>query len=278
LKRFAEVLQQLPILNLPAELTQGFKKQLRQSPVIVVDNVYDYLTAYTGKELPYMIAPPPFPLFWMEFKVTFGQGHTAYLGAAFMEMRWNEKWEINMAVFCHGSQEDFASCIATRTFSLDSKGNQIHEKERWNQIFPRKDQEMDAFWDHLYSITSPLLLAIMFMHSKSVKRVEHIPPAKLAKRNLERGKAPMLRYQTLEIEPMKEILLKEGHVDSVGLERALHLCRGHFNFYPDSGPGLFGKGKTFGLVWIPAHARGTEKKGMVISDYSVQAPPKEEAS
>jgi hypothetical protein len=279
--RFAELLQKLPLMNLPADTWEGLRTLLRQAPVIVIDNVYDYLMAYAGNELPYAMTPPPFPRFWMEYSVSVGAGRTIHLGAMFMETeRNNATWNINMAAFTYATNENFASCLATRTFKLDSKGNQIAEKEHWNQTYPREGHTPEQFWDHLYSFTSPFMLALMFMHSKSVRRIEHVPPARLAKRNAERGKPPMLTYQTLEIKPLKEILIREGHVKSEGLERALHLCRGHFAFYPEGGSGLFGRRKTFGLIWIPAHARGTEKKGVVVSDYSVNAPrpPKEEAS
>jgi hypothetical protein len=52
----------------------------------------------------------------------------------------------------------------------------------------------------------------------------------------------MLKYHTIEIEPMKKVLRHEGRIETEGLKRALHICRGHFAHYPETEPGLFGKG------------------------------------
>jgi hypothetical protein len=69
---------------------------------------------------------------------------------------------------------------------------------------------------------------------------------------------------------MKRILKTEGNIESEGLKRALHICRGHFSTYSEEKP-LFGR--VAGTFWIPAHTRGQIKEGVVISDYKVS--PKE---
>jgi len=70
----------------------------------------------------------------------------------------------------------------------------------------------------------------------------------------------------LEIEPMKKVLKSEGNIDEVGLQRALHICRGHFKDY-SNGKGLFGKHK--GLYWWDSTVRGTESEGKIIKDYNI---------
>ncbi len=105
--------------------------------------------------------------------------------------------------------------------------------------------------------THPSLLAICFLHCRNVKVVNNETPSKLAKRTIERHGYKPSSYKTLIIEPLKDILRKEGgHSASGGntLQRALHICRGHFRDYRE-GKGLFGKYHQ--IVWTPQTVRGT---------------------
>lgn len=82
-------------------------------------------------------------------------------------------------------------------------------------------------------------------------------------------KQPLINWKTLRIEPVKEILKTKGGIDSNGLKKALHICRGHFKDYTNGG-GLFGK--YTGLYWWEMHTRGDSKQGAVMKDYAVQRP------
>jgi hypothetical protein len=77
-----------------------------------------------------------------------------------------------------------------------------------------------------------------------------------------------VHYHTLNIHPMREILRREGQQDSLGLQKALHICRGHFRDYTQ-GRGLFGKHK--GLYWVDQHMRGSSKQGITVKDYAVHS-------
>lgn len=110
---------------------------------------------------------------------------------------------------------------------------------------------------------NPAILAIAFMHCKNVTTRDHVP-TRQERRADERAGLPLLRYRTIEIDPMKEVLRAEGRVDTVGLSRALHICRGHFAEYTEDAP-LFGKHT--GLFWRPQHVRGTLERGRVVKDY-----------
>jgi len=108
---------------------------------------------------------------------------------------------------------------------------------------------------------NPTFLAISFLHCKNVRVIDNQPDAKLVKRYRERhGGASPSGYKTLVIEPLKQILKREGGSDKVGLARALHICRGHFRDYRQ-GAGLFGKYNT--LVWSPMTVRGNRGKKIV---------------
>lgn len=75
---------------------------------------------------------------------------------------------------------------------------------------------------------------------------------------------------TLRIDGATSILREGGELraDGGGLRRALHLCRGHFKDYRNSG--LFGKYK--GLYWWPESRRGDESAGEVFKQYEVDRP------
>ena len=75
-----------------------------------------------------------------------------------------------------------------------------------------------------------------------------------------------MRFKTLDIRPMRKVLEDEGQAATVGLQRALHICRGHFATYSPDKP-LFGKHA--GTFWVPAHVRGNAERGVVAKDYRV---------
>lgn len=116
---------------------------------------------------------------------------------------------------------------------------------------------------------SPGLLALSFMHCRNVTRTLNTPAPALNKKYRRSHGVDLVRYHTLEIRPFREILRREGGMATgASMQRALHICRGHFRTYQDRG--LFGKYK--GTFWIPMHVRGTAGEGMVVKDYRVRGP------
>lgn len=114
----------------------------------------------------------------------------------------------------------------------------------------------------------PALLAICFMHCRNVHREAAAAAVRLDRARQRRNRRPLLRYETLIIDPMKAVLQREGKSQAVGLRRALHICRGHFADYT-KGAGLFGK--HHGVYWIDSHVRGTRAAGRVEKEYDVRA-------
>lgn len=113
------------------------------------------------------------------------------------------------------------------------------------------------------------LLAVSFMHCKNVKMVEHNPPPKASRKAQRKSGVPLTKYYTLQIDPMKQALRSEGNIESLGLQRALHICRGHFVTYTEEKP-MFGK--TAGTFWKEPHVRGNKRRGEVVKDYSIKPP------
>jgi hypothetical protein len=111
------------------------------------------------------------------------------------------------------------------------------------------------------------LLTISFMHCKNVDLVDHDPPEALARKHLRRHGVPLVRYSTLDIEPMRRVLARDGHADTGGLASAMHICRGHFKTFTAEAP-LFGK--LTGAYWWADHVRGDERRGRSDHDYRVR--------
>jgi hypothetical protein len=107
-------------------------------------------------------------------------------------------------------------------------------------------------------------LGLSFCHCKNVRRVELADDR--GGRWHRRTGVPVDRYYTLDIDPMREVLRSEGGSEQSGLQRALHICRGHFAHYTPEHP-LFGK--YVGTFWRPDHVRGSADHGTVRKDYKV---------
>lgn len=108
-------------------------------------------------------------------------------------------------------------------------------------------------------------LAISLSHCRNVELTTVDPPEKLSRKQLKRYGVPKVRYHVLEISPMRKVLRDEGQSQKHGLQKALHICRGHFKDYRERG--LFGRNK--GIYWWDMHARGSAEAGAVVKDYRV---------
>jgi len=124
----------------------------------------------------------------------------------------------------------------------------------------------------LFATHYMVLLTNSFLACKNVKTHDVAPHPKLAKAQLKKRGVPKITYKVLDIGPAKEVLRTEGDIEHNGLQKALHICRGHFAHYGPDAP-LFGK--YTGAFWHPMHTRGSAKNGIVMKDYrvtSLQAP------
>lgn len=119
---------------------------------------------------------------------------------------------------------------------------------------------------------NPLLLSVSFLHCRNVVMRQSESAGPRRKRCVARHGVEPVRYYSLEIQAMREVLRAEGGMlGGERLPRALHICRGHFKTYQDLG--LFGKYK--GTFWVPMHLRGTAEEGVVKKEYKVVAPPRQ---
>lgn len=111
--------------------------------------------------------------------------------------------------------------------------------------------------------------ACAFMHCKNVSMREEAAAPKLERKFFKKHGIPRVRYQVLEIAPLRARLDREhGAGGSVSIAKALHIVRGHFAEYKADKP-LFGRPGLHGLFWVPAHVRGDASAGVVVSDYRI---------
>ena len=130
----------------------------------------------------------------------------------------------------------------------------------------------DEIWGalaRLGQLVNPLFLATSLLHCKNTSTADHVPPPKLTKAYRRRHGRPLVSYKTLTVTPMMARSKVAGVSAGAGEPKALHLCRGHFKDYRNSG-GLFGKHK--GLFWWDMHARGALEQGAVVKDYLIKLP------
>lgn len=190
------------------------------------------------------------------------------------------RWYVE-AILIAGYSNGAARALQTSMWWLDAKGHVVPDRENANlaaivlsEKFTQRDTVPsgmdDDSWQALMdmdhrSFLYPAMLALSFMHCKNVSRELVEPPPKLSRAHEKRHGAPLVKYYTLQIDPMREILKREGGSEQHGLPKALHICRGHFAHYDDKP--LFGK--VTGTFWRPMHTRGRAKDRIVIKDYAI---------
>lgn len=129
--------------------------------------------------------------------------------------------------------------------------------------------DSDKLINETLKMAQPLLVALSFMHMKNVVIAETKRP-RADRRAVQRdlGIGPEY-FRTVQIDPAMDVILKSVNPESVGLARAMHLCRGHFATYTEDAPLL---GKYTGQYWRRAHWRGSRARGLVRKGYEVHEP------
>lgn len=259
-------------------------------PVLLIDNVAKYYYEGTDQEFwsldkDFPNVAPPYPQFWMEHRlprqiVSKTEGVTdvsqwtpnGRVGLLFSALDPAEqkidgetpagtKWILWMELFVdYGSSMTGIQGPHGATFvCVDAEGRVLAVP--WMQSYA--EPGLEKLMKSVMSWLHPGFLAISFLHCKNVKLEDHKVDAPLAKKwRAKHGFSPT-PYHTLVIEPLKQILRKEGRSGEHGLAKALHICRGHFRDYTE-GRGLFGK--YHGQYWMPSTVRGTRGE---------KAPPRE---
>jgi hypothetical protein len=130
--------------------------------------------------------------------------------------------------------------------------------------------ELQEDWGNRTSqILFPVLLAISFMHCKNVQLRKEAPAEALSRNHRRKHGRELVRFHTLEIEPLRRLLDQNRPAGAHGLRNALHICRGHFKTFSPEAPLL---GRHTGTYWWAPHMRGSPEEGVVAKDYRINAP------
>lgn len=248
----------------------------------VVDNVERYVTSENKKQGKrwsdddFPVCSPPFDRIWIESEGLGEKNDVPEMGRYGITMDAEKLPDDSGWLILGGTwtevnvRGDAGVLFPTFLFDIGvGKSGRIESFAcNWMKDFPYDGGVMVSMAQAY--LVAPLL-AISFMHCKNVTMTEHA--GEPSRRRHKKTKPGRLSYHTLQIEPMKKVLRAEGRSDEVGLRQALHICRGHFKDYRESG--LFGRHK--GIFWWDAQVRGSADEGIACKDYAVSAPRQESA-
>lgn len=275
-------------------------RDMKNSTPIVIDNVSDYYWKIEDRILLHSDYPniaPPFEDMFFEWRSPNEVKHNGAVtkmedndlpdiyGARVLSYKTPEnmksglwetsEWFMSICVIGYSKRDgeirspDFYALVSARS---DGSPNEncmmILLDQRGEPYVPSKEsvrrESASRELGEFISTISPVFMALSFMHCKNVEMIKS-PALPLTRK---RRNKPRARYYTLKIEPMRKVMKSDGNLDSKGLKHALHVCRGHFKDYRETG--LFGKNK--GLYWWESHIRGSSSSGVVVKDYKVDAP------
>lgn len=106
---------------------------------------------------------------------------------------------------------------------------------------------------------------LMLLHCKNIQAVDQNPSNLINSQRRQQHKVPLFTYKTLHIIPFGSSKNKKDYIKH-GDHNRVHMCRGHYRRYTEEAP-LFGK--HIGMYWIPDHARGKNKSGIIVKDYEI---------
>lgn len=287
-------------VDLSNRVTEFFSSVLPQTPIVLADNVTEYLCGEEAirsnakwdlKDVP--TVTPPFKGMFIETArpKNFDNPDIQAWGAYFSRLDEVEaidsseitanavRWVVEMALI-YSDRGVLKTYPAVWVFYLggdgqllhDNHGDILYETATLAGAELAETVENSKRWDDLregvFSLLLPFFWSFGFMHCKNVT-LETPPVSRQVRRQAERKGTPLLDYRVLNIEPMKRVLKDEGNLESVGPRQALHICRGHFKTYSEDKP-LFGK--FVGTFWWEGSVRGSLSKGKIDKDYLVIPP------
>ena len=240
---------------------------LKTAIPINIQNVADYIYArarpiHFRSEFPNLA--PPWPLFFMFYKMPQLWGSSSgpvdaltgsEFGYLFLTKPLPDGWEIETLIFVDNGKKIGVIGVL---YEVDETGQfravagadglrwATTPLITWPEGHPVDKLRMpDNSWSGHIFMFAPCL-AISFCHCKNVEIIRQPVPSKVkAKRERKYGWSPN-QWHALQIEPMRRQLDAAGANEPGGLQRALHIMRGHFKDYRER-RGLFGK--THGMWW-----------------------------
>lgn len=262
-----------------------------------INNVNEYITSmkttdgYFNLTRDFPNIALPWPHVWSEYETFYKKKDEVKTLGTFATIIIDDRKEPNggplqyykvFAELFNGEVHDIFGLL----LELNSEGKYIPGL-RFEILLPTGINEDDLTMSHKEYVENGMkvlgsyFLANSFCHCKGITIEKSILNKSFQKSRIKRGKLPFFRFNTIVINPMREVLKREGKSETLGLKKALHICRGHFATYTQEAP-LFGR--VTGTFWKPMHVRGNAKEGVVVKDYKIlppstsQSPPQSEGS
>jgi hypothetical protein len=265
-------------------LAESYAQLASKRPVIVADNVFLYCESLEQKTLfdwsSFPNCAPPFEAFTIENECP-GWDGVKQIGTTFLAWNTEEyrkvakqplleiaippsKWIMQGMSWATNASGRVVAVPRVDFLAISNTGEIVgHLLNSWHRTI----SEVKGFSS--IALLQNSLTTLCFLNCKNVRlndaTATHGPPDKWMRRT----KTPRIEYKTLCIEPLKAVIKSEGGTGVIGLDKALHICRGHFRHYSEDKP-LFGK--YAGTFWTPQHVRGKAENGVVIKDYEVKVP------
>lgn len=278
-----EVLEGEDIRDFMASLVtmnRAYREYAIHAPVFEVTNVHEYVKQREIKiyeDWPCLMLP--LDIMWMEYRRS-DNSTPSRVGVLltrldqrveddrlwqFPNTRHTAKHCVNaMAYFTQ--QDRVVGPVALWDVALDEHGAPVE--------FAYKHMSINGYDSNAFMLgkLAAFFQALAFMHCKNAQMQQEQPPEKLSRKWQKKTGQPLVKWNTLTIQPLKETLARESrNTRTTGINSSAHIARGHFAEYGEE----FGKGKLFGKYegrfWIPAHVRGAKEEGMVLHDYEVKA-------
>lgn len=286
-ERLSRLLDFNRVSTVPGELVSS--RSLGWPVIVDVQNVADYVNATEIAGRTYADLCPgaisPWRRAWLEWHPRPDALISPTVGAL-VDARSVDDDRIAMAaVFLAFSKSDELMLCGTSEWWSDRSGESVPVDLSSRAVLPDGSHPESAhgpiFWHRegvdlsgpqtrlVEGFTYVAMLTFSFANCRNVSISDCTVPQTRRQR---RHGPPATTYKVLDIAPMQRVLRDEGGVDHNGLQRALHICRGHFARYTAERP-LFGRHE--GLFWHPMHVRGSAERGVAIRDYKVVASDRE---
>jgi hypothetical protein len=237
-----------------AKFPEAPKHTLRNTITFYIEeDAEDFLAGMDGKTHKAILASkPPYDNLFIQFKkhglwAVFSEDKL-YVAFFFTEIEKRQRFK-----FC--IQDNSPGIYFSVEISEENvlHGFKFHESERFSGFFNDNCTQL---------IDLPIAIIMEFLNILSCKNIKTKKIGSNKKKS--RAKKPLFSYYVLQITSGKE------SVDSSGSKNLwsnrVHLCRGHIKTYTAEKP-LFGK--IIGNIWVPPHARGNKKEGVIHKDYDI---------
>ena len=275
--------------------TMDYDELFNGVPIIQADDVALYFsTLPIGTKVEDIVAgmAPPFDYFFIEFQGVPNPLNLNAWGVLFesyeIQDYWGPeeikksfevdgdvpRWMLVLGTFIENRKGEPVGPIAFHYAGLADDGTWFRHADgsvAWDGKIPEltENPPEDAMkdWVHIAgSLNLPALLALSFMHCKNSSLKTTYPNKKLSKKYRKRFSRELVRYHTLEIDPIRKLIDRYRNGSQGELKRALHICRGHFKTFSEEAK-LFGRHT--GTYWWAPQIRGEKSVGVVVKDYRV---------